>query len=214
MATNETERRCITVELRAAFEADSRRLEGYAVVFGSMSEDLGGFREIIEPGAFGEALGGRPDVRALFNHDPSMVLGRTTNGTLMLQQDGHGLRMAVTMPDTTYARDVYALVERGDVSQMSFAFSVRKGGETWATEAGQRVRRLRALDLYDVSVVTYPAYQATTVAARALEMAHGMETEADGQEADEIERATRSRAAAARKRQRERVLLLVNQQEG
>jgi len=183
MATNETERRCITVELRAAFEADSRRLEGYAVVFGSMSEDLGGFREVIEPGAFGEALGGRPDVRALFNHDPSMVLGRTTNGTLMLQQDGHGLRMAVTMPDTSYARDVYALVERGDVSQMSFAFSVRKGGETWATEAGQRVRRLRALDLYDVSVVTYPAYQATTVAARALEMAR----ESDGQVAAEIE---------------------------
>ena len=183
MATNETERRCITVELRAAFEADSRRLEGYAVVFGSMSEDLGGFREVIEPGAFGEALGGRPDVRALFNHDPSMVLGRTTNGTLMLQQDGHGLRMAVTMPDTSYARDVYALVERGDVSQMSFAFSVRKGGETWATEAGQRVRRLRALDLYDVSVVTYPAYQATTVAARALEMAR----ESDGQAAAEIE---------------------------
>ena len=184
MATNETERRCITVDLRAAIEGDAARLEGYAVVFGSMSEDLGGFREIIEPGAFGEALASAPDVRALFNHDPSMVLGRTTNGTLTLAEDARGLRMAVTLPGTSYARDVYTLVERGDVSQMSFAFSTRKGGETWATEDGQRVRRLRALNLYDVSVVTYPAYQATTVAARALEMAQEMET--DGQAADEI----------------------------
>lgn len=182
---SDMERRCVTVDLRAGFENDVARLEGYAVVFGSMSEDLGGFREIIEPGAFGEALGDRPDVRALFNHDPSYVLGRTTNGTLALMQDAHGLRMAVTLPGTSYAGDVYALVERGDVNQMSFAFSVRKGGETWATENGQRVRRLRSLNLYDVSVVTYPAYQATTVAARALEMAHEMES--DGQAAAEIE---------------------------
>ena len=77
---------------------------------------------------------------------------------------------------------------------MSFAFSARKGGETWATEDGQRVRRLRALNLYDVSVVTYPAYQATTVAARALEMAQEMET--DGQAADDIEQRDGSRAAA------------------
>ena len=181
---SDMERRCVTVDLRASAE-DGRRLEGYAVVFGSMSEDLGGFREVIEPGAFSEALGNRPDVRALFNHDPSFVLGRTTNGTLALTQDGHGLRMAVTMPDTSYARDVYELVQRGDVSQMSFAFSVRKGGETWATEDGRRVRRLRSLDLFDVSVVTYPAYQATTVAARALEMAQ--ETEDDSQAAATIE---------------------------
>lgn len=182
---SDMERRCMTVDLRGVVEGDAWRLEGYAVVFGSMSEDLGGFREVIEPGAFGEALGGRPDVRALFNHEPSMVLGRTTNGTLALTEDAHGLRMAVTLPGTSYAGDVYTLVERGDVNQMSFAFSVRKGGETWATEEGQRVRRLRSLNLYDVSVVTYPAYQATTVAARALEMAHAMES--DGQAAAQIE---------------------------
>ncbi len=193
MATNETERRCITVDLRAAMDGNGRTLEGYAVVFGAMSEDLGGFREVIEPGAFSEALGNRPDVRALFNHDPSFVLGRTTNGTLALMQDGHGLRMAVTMPDTSYARDVYELVQRGDVSQMSFAFSVRKGGETWATEEGRRVRRLRSLDLYDVSVVTYPAYQATTVAARALAMAQ----EDDSQEAATIEEPTGDEGRAA-----------------
>jgi phage head maturation protease len=92
--------------------------------------------------------------------------------------------MAVTLPITSYAYDVHALVERGDVNQMSFAFRPRKGGETWVTEEGQRLRRLRSLSLYDVSVVTYPAYQATTVAARTLEMAR--QTELDSQEAAEI----------------------------
>lgn len=188
---NEIERRCVTVNLRAA-DGEVRTLEGYAVVFNSLSEDLGGFREVIEPGAFSEALAELPDVRALFNHDPNLVLGRTTNGTLTLTEDAHGLRMAVILPPTTYANDVYMLVERGDVNQMSFAFRTRKGGETWITENGQRLRRLRNLSLYDVSVVTFPAYQATIVAARTLEMAR--QKELDSQEAAEIQ--ARSRAAA------------------
>ena len=185
---DELERRCVTVDLRAGLEGETRTLEGYAVVFGSLSEDLGGFREIVEPGAFGEALSEAPDVRALFNHDPSMVLGRTVNGTLRLAEDGTGLRVAVTLPETSYAADVHRLIERGDVNQMSFAFRAKKGGETWATEEGQRVRRLRSLALYDVSVVTFPAYQATTVAARALEMAQE-QTESDSRAAGEIENA-------------------------
>jgi len=194
MARNrEIDERPFEIELRQA-EGEAPRLEGYAVVFGSMSRDLGGFREIIEQGAFAEALLSGPDVRALFNHDSNMVLGRTTNGTLMLAEDAHGLRVSLAMPDTAYARDVYKLVERGDVNQMSFAFKPRKGGETWATEQGQRVRRVRNSDIYDVSVVTYPAYEATSVAARALEMAQAMES--DGRAADEIEHEARSRAAA------------------
>ncbi len=193
MAKNrDIDERPFEIELRQV-DGEAPRLEGYAVVFGSMSQDLGGFREIVEPGAFSEALGARPDVRALFNHDPSMVLGRTTNGTLALMQDGHGLRVALSLPDTAYARDVYKLVERGDVNQMSFAFRPRKGGETWATENGQRVRRIRNSDLYDVSVVTYPAYEATTVAARALEMAQ----EDDSQEAATIEEPTGDEGRAA-----------------
>lgn len=181
---NEIERRCITVNLRTAADGEARTLEGYAVVFGSISEDLGGFREVIEPGAFSEALAETPDVRALFNHDPNLVLGRTINGTLILAEDARGLHISVTLPPTTYAQDIAALVERNDVNQMSFAFRTRKGGETWTTEEGQRLRRLRSLSLYDVSVVTYPAYQATTVSARTLEMAH--QTESTSQEADEI----------------------------
>ena len=198
MAQNDLDRRVVQVELRATDADNTRTLEGYAVVFGAMSEDLGGFREIIEPNAFAEALVEAPDVRALFNHNPSMVLGRTTNGTLKLAEDSHGLRMAVTLPDTSYARDVYTLVERGDVSQMSFAFRTRKGGETWTTEEGQRLRRLRSLTLYDVSIVTYPAYEATTVAARTLELAR----ESDGQEADEIHADSARRAALDLWRQR------------
>ena len=186
--SDEMERRCITVDLRAEGEGESRTLEGYAVVFGSMSEDLGGFREVIEPGAFTAALSEGPDVRALFNHDPNLVLGRTTNGTLRLSEDAYGLKMAVSLPATTYATDVHTLVQRGDVNQMSFAFRARKGGETWKTEEdGQRLRRLRALSLFDVSVVTYPAYQATTVAARALAMAQQMES--DSRAAGEIDEA-------------------------
>lgn len=158
--------RCTPSELRTALEGGA--LEGYAVVYGSLSQDLGGFREIIEPGAFSEALAAAPDVRALYNHDPNMVLGRTTNGTLTLFEDTHGLRSRMVLPATQYATDVRQLVEGGYVNQMSFSFTPRKGGETWATENGQRVRRLRSLDLYDVSVVTYPAYLATTVASRTL----------------------------------------------
>lgn len=196
MAKNrDIDERPFEIELRQD-EGEAPRLEGYAVVFGSMSRDLGGFREIIEPGAFGEALSERPDVRALFNHDSNMVLGRTTNGSLTLAEDAHGLRVALVMPDTAYARDVYKLVERGDVNQMSFAFKPRKGGETWATEDGQRVRRVRNSDIYDVSVVTYPAYEATSVAARALEMAQQTD-EDDGQVAATIEEPENDEGQAA-----------------
>ena len=181
---NELERRCTAVEVRAETDGEIKRLEGYPVVFGELSEDLGGFREIIEETAFVEALRAGQDVRALFNHDPNQVLGRTTNSTLALSQDMRGLRMSVLLPDTGYAQDVYKLVQRGDVNQMSFAFRVKKGGESWATENGIRVRRVQRADLFDVSVVTYPAYQATTVAARTLEAARN---ESDGQEAGEIE---------------------------
>lgn len=193
--SEELERRCMTVDLRASMNGESQILEGYAVVFGSLSEDLGGFREVVERGAFAQALNETPDVRALFNHNPDLVLGRTTNGTLRLAEDAYGLRVAITLPNTSYAQDVHRLVERGDVNQMSFAFRVHKGGETWTTENGQRIRRLRSLAIYDVSIVTFPAYQATTVAARALEMAK----EPDSQEAvHKIEMCSR---AAARNRE-------------
>ena len=179
---SDMERRYVDAELRAADDGGRRRLSGYAAVFDSQSEDLGGFREVIKPGAFKRALATKPDVKALFNHDPNRVLGRTTNGTLALVEDERGLRVDITLPETATAEEVHALVRGGYVSQMSFAFSVGAEGEQW----NKRLRTLTDVDLFDVSVVTDPAYRATEVSARALATA-AQTDEADGQEPDAIE---------------------------
>ena len=101
---------------------DGRTIRGYAVVFGTLSADLGGWREPIEPAAVDRTIAEALDVRALVDHDPSKVLGRTKAGTLQLAKDAHGLAVRINPPDTTTGRDVLALVERGDVSGMSFSF--------------------------------------------------------------------------------------------
>lgn len=150
------------IELRTAHSG--RSIEGYAAVFGQRSENLGGFKETIRPGAFARAIRERQDVRALFNHDPKQLLGRTRSGTLRLSEDGTGLRFQVDMPDTTLGRDVYTLVKRGDISQCSFGFTCAR--DSW-NAAGDR-RELLDVDLSDISPVTFPAYQGTSVAARSL----------------------------------------------
>jgi HK97 family phage prohead protease len=141
-------------------------LTGYAAKFNSPSEDLGGFREIIKPGAFASSLRRGSDVRCLVNHDPSLVLGRSTNGTLLMREDATGLRIACSLPDTSYAKDLYESVKRGDISQMSFAFKVADDGEDWSDSTGDdglqySLRTLRNVDLIDTSFVTYPAYPDT-----------------------------------------------------
>ena len=181
---NLQDERPFDLELRVGDDG-VKRLEGYAVIFGAISEDLGGFREVFEPGAFTDALATNPDVLALVNHDPNRVIGRTTNGTLDLVQDGRGLRIAVVLPATNYADEIYTLVRERYITQMSFGFRVRKGGDTYSTVDGQRLRTVKAANLYEVSVVANPAYRATVVAARTLEMAQAM-SESDGQEAGEI----------------------------
>lgn len=150
-------------------ENGQRRLIGHAAVFNALSEDLGGFREMIAPGAFADAIG-KDDVRALFNHDPNFVLGRTRSQTLRLSEDERGLAIAIDLPDTQTIRDlVVAPIERGDVSQMSFAFAVRPNGQDWAKDdEGRVVRTLKRVRLFDVSPVTYPAYPQTDVAVREL----------------------------------------------
>jgi hypothetical protein len=152
------------VELRAEEGDGQRSIVGYAAVFNSLSEDLGGFRERIAPGAFAGAADA--DVRALFNHDPNLVLGRSTAGTLTLGEDEVGLKIRITPPDTQYARDVMALIERGDVSQMSFGFRTVK--DDWEQGDGGTIRTLQQVSLYDVSPVTFPAYPATHVQMRDL----------------------------------------------
>lgn len=157
------------VELRAASEDKPPRLVGYAAVFDTLSDDLGGFREVIKPGAFDRALSEGHDVRALRDHDPSKLLGRTTSKTLRLAVDDHGLAVEIDLPDTQEGRDTQTLVNRGDLTQMSFAF--RTMADQWRTEEGEPIRELLDLELFDVSVVAYPAYPATEVSARALERA-------------------------------------------
>lgn len=168
------ERRTITgpVEMRADADQPSR-LVGYAALFSTPTEIAGAFREQIAPGAFADAVT-RDDVRALFNHDANFVLGRNTAGTLTLSEDSRGLRYEIDPPDTQWARDLMVSVQRGDISQSSFAFEVIEEAWDYPTrDAALPTRTILRAKLYDVSPVTYPAYESTTVSARSLEAAKG-----------------------------------------
>ncbi len=154
------------------------RLTGYAAKHNDktliINRDGSKFRETIAPTAFTRALRENADVRMLRNHDPNFVLGRTKSGTLRLSLDNVGLFFDCNLPDTQDARDLHTLVARGDLSQCSFAF--KAVDDSWTDsddydENGARIplRTLRDVDLFDVSAVTYPAYEDTSVSARALE---------------------------------------------
>jgi len=106
-------------ELRVIGEGEVRKIMGHAAIFDQLSEDLGWFREKIEPGAFAATIP-IADVRALVNHDPNYVLGRNVAGTLALTEDERGLAIDVTPPDTQWARDLMISMERGDINQMWF----------------------------------------------------------------------------------------------
>ena len=156
-------------QLRA--KPEGKGIEGYAAVFNELSEDLGWFREIIMPGAFKDCLATDPDVRALFNHNADMVLGRTTAKTLRLKEDSKGLHFDCDLPDTQAARDLLTSIERGDISQCSFGFTVTKhkiGEEKQDDGEMQLIRELHAVDVFDVSPVTFPAYPQTSVDTRSL----------------------------------------------
>lgn len=163
-------------QLRAESQGDEMALVGYAASFNCPSADLGGFREIIAPGAFTRSLAAKNDVRCTFNHDPSKILGRTKSGTLTLEEDSYGLKFRCELDGTSAtARDVYGMIKRGDISDCSFAFTVEQADQDWADVADERgklilQRTLRNLDLFDVSAVTYPAYQTgTAVSARSFD---------------------------------------------
>lgn len=164
--------RTITVAELRAKGGDKPGIEGYAAVFNKRSENLGWFREEIMPGAFSRALKEDQDVRALVNHNPDKIIGRTKSGTLQLTEDAKGLRFSCDLPDTQDARDLLESIKRGDIDQCSFGFAVRK--QTWIDEkdpaTGQMssVRQLNDVDLFDVSAVTYPAYPQTSVDVRSL----------------------------------------------
>lgn len=161
------ERRSMEVrELR--MDEEARKIEGYASVFNEETDIGGMFREVVRPGAFGRAIKEKQDVRALWNHNPDHIIGRTKAGTLSLQEDKKGLRISIDPPDTQFARDLMESIRRGDVDQMSFAF--RAVEEQWTERKGEpSLRELVDLDLYDVSPVTYPAYEGTQVGLRSAE---------------------------------------------
>jgi HK97 family phage prohead protease len=163
------ERRAFVVDgLRVETREDGKRkIRGHAAVFNRLSEDLGGFREQISPGAFATAIV-EDDVRALFNHDPNFVLGRNRSGTLTMSEDPDGLAVEIDPPDTQWARDLQVSIDRGDISQMSFGFRVDKGGQSWAKTDQGSIRTITKARLFDVSPVTFPAYPQTDVAVREL----------------------------------------------
>jgi hypothetical protein len=165
------------LELRAA-DGEAATIAGYAAVFNQetvIGGGLWGFRERIDAGAFTEALK-TDDVRALFNHDPNLLLGRTESGTLRLKTDAKGLRYEVDLPDTALARDVRTLIQRGDVSGSSFGFTVEEDDwdESQVKKGKLPLRTILKASLWDVSPVTYPAYTQTTVSARSREKAEAV----------------------------------------
>ena len=164
---SERETRVVVSEMEARTDeaTDARTLTGYAALYNSETRIGNFFRESIEPGAFRSAIARQDDVRALFNHDPNYVLGRTKAGTLVLSEDERGLKYTVTLPNTQAGRDLWESVQRGDVSQSSFAFSV--DAEEWRDKnADLPLRVVKDVHLFDVSPVTYPAYNETSVSAR------------------------------------------------
>lgn len=148
-------------EVRASASGKGVVVEGHGAVFNALSQNLGGFVERVDPGAFKKTLADNPDVRALINHDPMHILGRTRSATLRISTDSTGLAYEIDMPERQDARDLLVSMERGDITQSSFAFRVIPGGDEWdVTEDGFPLRILRAVSLHggDVSPVTYPAY--------------------------------------------------------
>lgn len=148
-----------TMEVRAQGDADELRVEGYAAVF-NQETNLGFFREQIARGAFEDVM--NDDVRLLLNHDGA-PLARTTNQTLTLSVDDEGLRYEAILSDTTQGRDLYKMIQRGDITQSSFAFTIK--GEEWDKETNTRTIT-KVGRLLDVSPVTYPAYPQASVSAR------------------------------------------------
>jgi Escherichia/Staphylococcus phage prohead protease len=158
MAVTAPEQRTVDVDVQA-LDTRGRTVHGYAALYGVLSEDLGGFRETIATGAFGPAV--NDDVRALLNHDPNEVLGRTRSGTLRLFDEPRGLRFELDLPSSPLGENVREAVRRGDLDGASFRFEV--GEDEWQGEV-RTIKTIRALR--DVTLATYPAYPDASIELR------------------------------------------------
>jgi len=153
------EKRIFNIENRFETREDGQEVVvGYGSIWDSRSENLGGFYEYISATAITEETIEKSDVRALINHDPNLVLARSTAGNLKLSVDEKGLRYEFEIPETSYGKDLSINMKNGNINQSSFAFTV--GADEWSTdEEGNDIRTITSIEkLYDVSPVTYPAY--------------------------------------------------------
>jgi HK97 family phage prohead protease len=160
--SKEPEVRVNTTDIELRAEGDGMTFTGYASVFNSPSEDLGGFIEYVAPGAFKRSLQSRNEVKLLWNHDSGEPLASLRGGTMQLVEDERGLKVTATLPQTTRGRDVAELLRTNVISEMSFGFNVIK--DTWSRDG--QTRTLESVRLFEVSVVSFGAYKATTATVR------------------------------------------------
>lgn len=171
-------------ELRADGDEQSRTISGYAAVFDSDSLPIGGrFIERIAPGAFAKTIQ-EYDQRMLWNHDDNIVLGRRSAKTLRLSEDATGLRVEAALPNSPAGDNALESIRRGDVSQMSFQFEAIR--DLWEKrDDGKQIRTLLEVKLYETSPVAFPAYEATSVDARAIMESRGVNADDDSNEENE-----------------------------
>ena len=159
-------------EIRAIEDSESRKVEGYAIVFNSQSEDLG-FIETIEPSAIDDEVIAKSDVFALMNHDDKrgiLARSRKGKGSLSLTIDEKGLKYSFDAPRTALGNELLEMLRRNDITSSSFAFTVAENGEAWEKRDGRYYRTIKKIDrLYDVSPVYNPAYSETTVTCRSFD---------------------------------------------
>ncbi|WP_336799571.1 HK97 family phage prohead protease [Kaistia sp. MMO-174] len=164
----EAEQRSLVLPVERRAEGDTTTVSGYAATFGDVADIGGYFKEVLARGAFTKTLQ-KADVRAYFDHDRGRVLGRTTAGTLRLQEDAKGLAVEIDLPDTSDGRDIRTLIERGDISGMSFGFVVLR--QEWDESGEIPLRTILEVELREVSIVSEPAYDGTSIALRSLDSA-------------------------------------------
>ncbi|CAB4141806.1 Prohead protease [uncultured Caudovirales phage] len=185
--SKEPEVRTNSVDFEVRAEGDGMTFTGYASVFNSPSEDLGGFVEYVAPGAFKRSLQSRNEVKLLWNHDSGEPLASLRGGTMQLVEDSVGLRVTAKLPNTTRGRDIAELLRTKVIDSMSFGFNVIK--DSWSRDG--QTRTLESVRLFETSIVSFPAYAATTATVRSApsinadELADALLKLESGEELDE-----------------------------
>ena len=186
MSARERQVRSVPTEFKTREDGDNLSIEGYFAVFDSNYEIAPGMSESIAQGAFSRTISG--DIRALINHDTTLVLGRTKANTLQLKEDAHGLWGHIDInPNDADAMNLYERVKRGDVDQCSFGFDIRSE-DTDIKEDGSVHWTIKDVELYEVSCCTFPAYEETNISARSAERDDIQKRQRDAWKAEAIKR--------------------------